>query len=498
MGDKVYDSLADGTYELQVIYRPYGSDGAWTVLPVRDYAHCTVTVGNGELTWNQPFDDEFDFNGTITDISPASELIGKTPMYLSVTYQDESNRLPGRSANVPLRFTNVETGDVYDSNGTGDATCAFEARYPGLVEQKVFCLSPKNKKSLGMPGGTYKVSIGDTNSTFKLAKDFTVALKPAVDYPILDAAKDVYTEDDVFYWGSKVYMYNPAGNNSVNKIDGTVNLSVYAKSVTTGEEVRLHTFTGMAVPAYKNTSFFLPTTLYPLEGDYELSMRYTTPDGERGLLNPEVTKKVITIRPSASAALPQIAATAKDLDGISYLTKGEAHTLSVPVANNASADFSGSVLATFYCKETGSYVEAELANVAIKAGASATLNVPVTFPGNGVYAMQLTSKRTTDTYGTFVSALDAATSPVCYKIGVGVASVANVKVAKIGVTPNPATESVRITGLESAVAVDVLSATGSVMLSTVVGPGERIDVSGLPTGVYFVKAGKAVMKFVKR
>lgn len=497
VGDKVYGNLADGTYELQVIYRTYGSDGAWTVLPVRDYAHCTVTVTNGDMTWNQPFDDEFDFKGTITEISPVSEMIGKTPMYLSVTYQDESNRLPGKSANVPLRFTDVETGDVYDGNGRGTATCAFEARYPGLVEQDVFCLNPKNEKSLGMPGGTYKVSIGDTNADFKLAKDFTVTLKPAVDYPILDAAKDVYTDNDVFYWGSKVYMHNPAGNNSVNKIDGNVNLSVYAKSVTTGEEVRLHTFTGMTVPALKNTSFFLPTTLYPLEGDYELSMRYTTPDGERGLLNPEATKKIITIRPLASAALPQIAATAKDLDGISYLTKGEAHTLSVPVANNASADFSGIVLATFYCKETGSYVEAELQNVGIKAGASATLSVPVTFPGDGVYAMQLTSKRQSDTYGTFVSALDAATSPVCYKIGVGVASVAAVKAPKISVTPNPATESVSITGLDGTVAAEVVSATGSVMVSTVVGPGERIDVSGLPAGVYFVKAGKAVVKFVK-
>lgn len=81
-------------------------------------------------------------------------------------------------------------------------------------------------------------------------------------------------------------------------------------------------------------------------------------------------------------------------------------------------------------KETGSYVEAELQNVGIKAGASATLSVPVTFPGDGVYAMQLTSKRQSDTYGTFVSALDAATSPVCYKIGVGVASVAAVKAPK--------------------------------------------------------------------
>ena len=66
-------------------------------------------------------------------------------------------------------------------------------------------------------------------------------------------------------------------------MDGNVNMSVYAKSVETGEEVRLCTFADVPVPSDDKYYFYVPNSLYPLEGAYELSMRYATPDGERGL-----------------------------------------------------------------------------------------------------------------------------------------------------------------------------------------------------------------------
>ena len=72
------------------------------------------------------------------------------------------------------------------------------------------------------------------------------------------------------------------------------------------------------------------------------------------------------------------------------------------------------------------------------------------------------------------------------------------KGVSLRVYPNPATESFRILGLEETSSVTVMSATGAVVVSMTADKDQSIDVSGLPTGVYFVKAGQNVMKFVKR
>lgn len=487
-------TVTDGEYELQAVYRNYGVDEKWTVLPTREYGRCFLTVKNGESVWKLPFADKYTHKGTVLDIIPATELIGKAPMYLNVTYQDESNRLPGVSPHVPVEFVNTVTGETFNSHNT--ASFDFDARYPGLLEEKMLGLRPVNDKDLGMPGGTYRIRITPSVNDFKLAKDFTVTLKPAVDYPILDGTKDAYTEDDVFYWGSKVRMYNPACNKSVNNVDGDVNVSIYAKSVASGDEVRLCTFKDVPVPSSSKTSFYLPNTLYPLEGEYELSMRYTTSDGERGLLNPVAEKKVITIRPSEYASVPHIASTSKTLANSDYLVKGKANSLTVPVVNNSATDFTGKLYASFLCKESGSYIEVEVQNVAIGAGANVSVNIPVTFPENGTYEMQITSLPASAQYATFVSAPDGA--PVCYKVGVGEASVAKVETPALGIYPNPAFESICVAGLENTEEVTVISSTGVVMIRTFVGSDESIDVTGLPSGVYFVKVANAVMKFVKR
>ena len=100
-----------------------------------------------------------------------------------------------------------------------------------------------------LPGGTYKVGVkNDNSSEYTYAEEFQIDVKPAVDYPILDSAKDLYSEKSTtYYWGSKVWLWNRAARNSVNKMDGNVNMSVYAKSVETGEEVRLCTFADVPV-----------------------------------------------------------------------------------------------------------------------------------------------------------------------------------------------------------------------------------------------------------
>ena len=68
---------------------------------------------------------------------------------------------------------------------------------------------------------------------------------------------------------------------------------------------------------------------------------------------------------------------------------GEQQTLNVPMTNTAMADFKGAVKASFYCEKSGKYIEVEIPDVTIKAGESATVAVPVTFPENGVYTMQM-------------------------------------------------------------------------------------------------------------
>ena len=329
-----------------------------------------------------------------------------------------------------------------------------------------------------------------------------LSIEPAVDYPILDSSKDLYSEKSTtYYWGSKVWLWNNAARNSVNKMDGNVNMSVYAKSVETGEEVRLCTFADVPVPSDDKYYFYVPNSLYPLEGAYELSMRYATPDGERGLLNPDAKRQIITILPTEYANIPKIAATVAQLPNSEYLPKGEQQTLNVPMTNTAAADFKGIVKASFYCEKSGKYIEVEIPDVTIKAGESTTVAVPVTFPENGVYTMQMnaTSQQSVaaEKVGTtYVTAPNG--SPLGYRIGVGESSVSAVKGVSLRVYPNPATESFRILGLEETSGVTVMSATGAVVVSTTADKDQSIDVSGLPTGVYFVKAGQNVMKFVKR
>lgn len=227
----------------------------------------------------------------------------------------------------------------------------------------------------------------------------------------------------------------------------------------------------------------------------------TFADGERGLLNPDAERQIITILPTEYANIPKIAATETQLPNSEYLPKGEQQTLNVPMTNTATADFKGAVKASFYCEKSGKYIEVEIPDVTIKVGESATVAVPVTFPENGVYTMQMnaTSQQSVaaEKVGTtYVTAPNG--SPLGYRIGVGESSVSAVKGVSLRVYPNPATESFRILGLEETSGVTVMSATGAVVVSTTADKDQSIDVSGLPTGVYFVKAGQNVMKFVKR
>lgn len=490
--------LPDGTYELVTLFRIYGTEDAWAILPVREGMETMLTVVDGEITLALPINDMYDkHTGKILSLEPAAELIGKAPLYLTIALQDESHRQPGVVSGLSLRFTDVESGAVYEDFGF-----QFDANYSDLLEQKTFCVSPTNDKGFMLPGGTYKVQLCAYNgSSYMYDEEFQIEVQPAVDYPILDGTKDVYADNGAtYYWGSKIWMRNNAANKSVNKMDGTVNMSIYAKSVATGDEVRLCTFADVPVPSTQKDSFYLPNSLYPLAGAYELSMRYTTPDGERGLLNPDAEKQVITILPSESASIPKIEATEKDLPNTEYLPKGEQQTLSVPMVNNAARDFSGTVIASFYCEETGKYIEVEVPNVALTAGATTTVTVPVTFPENGVYTMQMNATPASTSSDVVATAYVTAPSgaPVGYRIGVGEASVKDVQIVAPKVFPNPVADSFCIKGISEPTAVRIYSAAGVLLLDAVVDAGQSVGVQSLPSGIYFVQIGNAVEKMVKR
>lgn len=63
--------------------------------------------------------------------------------------------------------------------------------------------------------------------------------------------------------------------------------------------------------------------------------------------------------------------------------------------------------------------------------------------------------------------------------------------------PNPAKSQLSIEGLEGAAEVQIVNALGRTLFSGIVQPGEPIDVSALPAGVYLLQVEGATMRFVK-
>lgn len=491
------EAVADGTYEFMTYYREYGSDDPWIPIPPHEALRTTVTVkDNKVVSETGPFDSEMKMK--IMSVEPAAELIGKTSLYLTVTCKEETSS-SHKAHSVVLKFIDTETGKEYEN--LADAL-TFDSKYDNLMQSQTFCITPTDSKGFRMPGGSYKVEVSSSYAdTWSMDHDIIINVKPEVDYPILNWHQDVNANGVTeCYWGTKLWMRNPAAQAiTANKVDGKVNMSIYATSVDTGEEVRLCTFQDVAVPSSEKSYFYLPNSLYPLEGLYELSMRYSTPDGERGLLNPNVKRQQLTILPSSSTSIPQIAATVSRPSNVDNLPKGEQQTLRVPVTNKSSQAFSGNVVASFYREKDGKYMEVEVSNVEIAANGESTVSVPVTFPENGVYAMQIsatppsTGSNAMET--SFVTAPNGA--PFVCNIGVGVASVSTVKKTSLRVYPNPAQETFRIIGLEEPSAVEVVSAAGTIVRKSVVDSNTDIAVDGLPSGVYFVKANQTVLKLVK-
>ncbi|MBO4333957.1 MAG: T9SS type A sorting domain-containing protein [Paludibacteraceae bacterium] len=65
----------------------------------------------------------------------------------------------------------------------------------------------------------------------------------------------------------------------------------------------------------------------------------------------------------------------------------------------------------------------------------------------------------------------------------------------VRVFPNPATESVSVTGLEDGQTVSVYTAAGQLVLRT---SDAEFNVAGFTAGQYFIVVGKSVVKLIKK
>lgn len=504
-----WTELPDGEYEVNTLWRESETDN-WKIMPVHDYGRATMTKNGETLSYNSIYQKDENKSVRIIDIKPVTELVGKTPIYFKITTKDESEGTERFHVRFRLVFTNTETGEVYEqSYGSGygsiyNSSCEYDGEYQGLTQTKVFGVLAKDSKGFAMPEGEYKISIEETSTKmFSLDKDITIRVAPQVDYPILDDAYDLKLVDPAsyYYWGNEIFLRNDACNLSANKVDGIVTMSVYARPVGGGDEIRLCSFGDVAVPSDQKDYFYLPNSLYPLQGEYEIYMRYTIPGGERGILNPcEKSKIKIVSNESDWQYVPKLSTTLNTYSGYDYVAKGTEQTISVPLTNIGTNNFSGTFTATFYCKENGKYIEKTFENQSLKAGESTTVEVPVTFPEEGIYDMQLFAKQNPGysmmTFNTFVT--DTYRQPLNMRIGVGTSGVNTVQAPSVSVYPNPASEWIRVSGLNGSSSVSIVSAAGTEVGTYVVSDGGKIDVSHLPFGMYIVKLPAGETKLIKK
>lgn len=69
--------------------------------------------------------------------------------------------------------------------------------------------------------------------------------------------------------------------------------------------------------------------------------------------------------------------------------------------------------------------------------------------------------------------------------------------SRLAVYPNPASESIRIDGLEANSEVQIFNTLGELVKTAFVGPDNEIGIGGLASGLYFVRIGNANLRFVK-
>jgi uncharacterized membrane protein YuzA (DUF378 family) len=104
-------------------------------------------------------------------------------------------------------------------------------------------------------------------------------------------------------------------------------------------------------------------------------------------------------------------------------------------------------------------------------------------------------------YAYFTSILTSAFAPIKMVFSdVTVSSITSVNEKfnnRIKLYPNPATDRLQILGLQANEQLEIYNIAGTLVLNTILSSTE-IDVSGLKTGIYFMKGKSFVLKFIKQ
>lgn len=86
----------------------------------------------------------------------------------------------------------------------------------------------------------------------------------------------------------------------------------------------------------------------------------------------------------------------------------------------------------------------------------------------------------------FIAKYGSQTTDVC---GLVATTTYKESAAFWSISPNPADRFLRINGLQKPATALIVHATGKIMLHTTLVPGQTIDVSDLPVGLYFLQIG---------
>ena len=69
--------------------------------------------------------------------------------------------------------------------------------------------------------------------------------------------------------------------------------------------------------------------------------------------------------------------------------------------------------------------------------------------------------------------------------------------ANLQIYPNPAKESIRILGIEANSQVEIYNSLGELVKAISVNPDQEIGIRDLASGLYLVRCGNVMLRFVK-
>lgn len=483
---------ADGVYLMEAYYKD--ENGELKKVKMPESGAATVTYTNGKMEVKNPYEYIVLKNLQLLDVEPRSELIAKCPMYLRLqTYIDYDGTVSGggiygiNQGRIKLKFIHQETGDEYETTRYID----LDNLYGQVLEVKDVNVTPINSDNgFKMPAGCYKVVLDDPEMT--VMKDIYVELQPEKNYVVMDGNEKVISPDRPYFSQSernRFYYFHQKAND----YRGRETHSIYARPVGGTEEDEVLLWTSVSPE-----NSFIQSDLtddkcyfYPLEGDYELYIRYMTPEGERTVLNPDYQPTVVHILKDESFEFPKVYNT----DEYTHrdVKVGEEQTLEIRMKTDEWRKMT--FVAYIYDKEHTEMHEVVVDDVQFEEGKEQAVKIPVLLEKEGEYEMYLYVRTITDRK-TMVT--DGNNRQMVYKLTVGQSGVDTPQAGSLNVYPNPVDDVVTVENAEDGL-VSVFDFMGRKVASGMAENGKaEIRVSGLASGFYVVRVGNATTKLIKR